>query len=348
MATFAGWSCRILSRLLRILHFGFRSFALVACIIIALGVHWAWWCAIWDGVDVFVGIGIAVVVELLCMGISYLIARRIHGMNWQVSCGFIMPWILGVIAQLHVICFHCVAFLSHLTSFAHNCYTYFRWFKCCCCIFKSYSTASGESGVRTADKLLKTLSADDHCEDVAELARRLLEIVRDKEETKFNEEHYERLVDEMRNPKKMGIYEFCCFPCGYLHAACVTTRRAIRRNVQLQKLKKSAKKARMNAGNNLQHSWQLVIDQHDWYVSRGYCFCDVIALLITKNDRASRVLRFLKAVDDRLALPMTICCQKPLWIPTPEQRLEELVLRQNIVSKFSEGRYYLSNSVPRY
>merc|ERR1712007_62631 len=100
-------------------------------------------------------------------------------------------------------------------------------------------------------------------------------------------------------------------------------------------------------------SWQLLLDQYDWYVKNGYCMVDVMARMVIRDapggssPHAANVLRYLKRLDDSIACGLGLLCLRPIWIPSPEQRVQDLENRLAIVSSIADGRYVLSRPMEK-
>lgn len=177
---------------------------------------------------------------------------------------------------------------------------------------------------------------------IAQLGGVLFKVVRETEEYKFQDDGYQCLLYWLRMGDRATAYDVCRFAMRYLPALFTTAKRTFRRNLLLDQVRARVKIARACASVNDNIGWQLTIDQVDWYLHNGHCLTDVFAQLVEIDEHAARVVHVLQVIDSALAPFLCVLCQKPLWIPSPEQRWQDLQNRLEIVSALGDGQYALS------
>jgi len=178
----------------------------------------------------------------------------------------------------------------------------------------------------------------------------VLQTVVKDESLGFDDRNYEALVRAIESEEKATIQDVFNFLFMFMPTVCSVACPAFKRILLLETAKSAINKEReaLDGNINKRMQWQLLVDQYDWYIKNGYCMCDVMAMFVARTtfeDRVVRgagVLRVLKALDDAFAFWLGLIGQKPLWIPTPEQRLRDLRTRLDIVDQLASGRYALS------
>eukprot|EP00928_Gymnodinium_smaydae_P056745 TRINITY_DN40071_c0_g1_i1.p1 TRINITY_DN40071_c0_g1~~TRINITY_DN40071_c0_g1_i1.p1 ORF type:complete len:480 (-),score=35.36 TRINITY_DN40071_c0_g1_i1:276-1715(-) len=208
-----------------------------------------------------------------------------------------------------------------------------------------YSHAALSKEVKAAAGLSGTfrepLLHDPDSTDVASWAALLETIVNTNENVCFELEAYERLIQCQQSGDKATITDVCRFLIGYLRALLYVVPRSFRRYSLLQRAQRGVRASREVTGSSDQMSWQLLLDQYDWYRQHGQCFCDVMARLASRDVRAGRLVRLMRGVDRALGFWLFLLCQPALFVPTPEQRAEELENRLEVVRALVAGKSLL-------
>eukprot|EP00927_Polykrikos_kofoidii_P060117 TRINITY_DN55181_c0_g1_i1.p1 TRINITY_DN55181_c0_g1~~TRINITY_DN55181_c0_g1_i1.p1 ORF type:complete len:524 (-),score=63.24 TRINITY_DN55181_c0_g1_i1:77-1567(-) len=171
----------------------------------------------------------------------------------------------------------------------------------------------------------------------------LLECIVHESDFRYDEVAYQ-LLCESQYSEKASLSNMCRFVAGYFCGVFRVVPKAFRRMLMLEDAKRGVKEAREAAKQAEQLSWQLLVDQYDWYLNHGHCFSDVLAWVVAQDERTRPVVRFLKAIDDAMSLGLMCLCQLPLFRPSPQQRSEDLARRLAIVRALAEGGSLQSNA----
>mmetsp|Transcript_47195 Transcript_47195/g.75366 ORF Transcript_47195/g.75366 Transcript_47195/m.75366 type:complete len:535 (+) Transcript_47195:62-1666(+) len=258
-----------------------------------------------------------------------------------------LPWNILVVANAHRV----VAQLSEwLLSRVLNLWSHIS-VKCCRRSAGMYSHLTLDTQLRGAAKIagkidtLRKTGADQRLllsdtTDIKEWATLLKKIVHEDERYCFHGDCYQELVYSLHRCEKATLGDLCRF-CAwrFISAFCHVIVRSFKRNRELSRAKRSIKLAFASVAEHDQATWQILLDQLDWFCKCGYCFTDIMAWIAGHDDRAVRVVGLLKVVDDAMSLFLCLFCQNPLFVPTPEERAAELAMRLDIISALSYGRY---------
>jgi len=147
-----------------------------------------------------------------------------------------------------------------------------------------------------------------------------------------------KLDSILKSHKKISLFDLLRVACLYIPFLCKVVWASFNRSLKLSKLKRGIRDSRKTADADEQLTWQVLLDQYEWYLRSGYCLSDILEKLVCYDEKAGRALWLFKCLDDVTAFWWSFLGQKGLWVPSPEQRKKDLDLRRRLVVTLAQGK----------
>jgi len=152
----------------------------------------------------------------------------------------------------------------------------------------------------------------------------------------FDDSAHIDVIRAMNEDVKANICDVCRFHFWYVPCLSRVAYSFVCRSLWLAEAKRCIRKE-AHKHEEERVSWQLLTDQYDWYSKNGYCFCDILAMMLQRDKYAGRAFWYLHAIDEILGCWLTLFCQQRLWVPSAEQRQADLWMRLQIVQQLANG-----------